>query len=322
MLNIVGQPVGQQRGLGRRGFLTVGGLAAGGLSLADLLRARMARATEAPGSRAGSASSMSASNTRPKSVIFFFQSGGASHLDMLDMKPHAVPEVRGPFTPIDTRMPGLSVCNLMPGHAAIADKLAVIRSITHNLAVHDDATHWLQTGYPLLNARQQGQRHPSQGSIVSALKGSHNAGMPAYVRIPEDYRKHLGFYEHAAFLSSRHNALDAGGDPSLGNYSSPSFNLPADVTLSRVADRRELHRHLDRLARRVDVSLEYTAFDDVQRQALDVSARGYADRCTAGRRIDCRLDRGYHRQTHRRRRTRRPAASQPQQQPSREQAHG
>ncbi len=42
--------------------------------------------------------------------------------------------------------------------------------------------------------------------------------MPPYVCIPEDYRKHLGFYEHAAFLSSRHNALDAGGDPSLGEF--------------------------------------------------------------------------------------------------------
>ena len=271
MLNIGGQPVGQQRGLGRRGFLTVGGLAAGGLSLADLLRARQVQAAEAPGSLTGSSSPLHVENGRPKSVIFFFQSGGASHLDMLDMKPQAVPEVRGPFTPIDTKLPGLSVCDLMPGHAAIADKLAVIRSISHHLAVHDDATHWLQTGYPLLNARQQGQQHPSQGSIVSALKGSNGVGMPAYVCIPEDYRKHLGFYEHAAFLSSRHNALDAGGDPSLGNYSSPSFSLPADVTLPRVEDRRALHRHLDRLARRVDVSLEYTALDDVQRQAMELT---------------------------------------------------
>ena len=153
----------------------------------------------------------SLTNSCPKSVIFFYQSGGASHLDMVDMKPQAVPEVRGPFSPIDTKVPGLSVCDLMPGHAAIADKLTVIRSISHHLSVHDDATHWLQTGYPLLNARQQGQQHPSQGSIVSALKGSNVPGMPPYVCIPEDYRKHLGFYEHAAFISSRHNALDAGG---------------------------------------------------------------------------------------------------------------
>ena len=280
MLNIVGQPVGQRGGLGRRGFLSVGGLAVGGLTLTDLLWAREAKAGESkspltlalsPEDGGEGTGQKSLANNRPKSVIFFYQSGGASHLDMVDMKPQAVPEVRGPFTPIDTKVPGLSVCDLMPGHAAIADKLAVIRSISHHLSVHDDATHWLQTGYPLLNARQQGQQHPAQGSIVSALKGSNVPGMPPYVCIPEDYRKHLGFYEHAAFLSSRHNALDAGGDPSLGNYTAPSFSLPADVTMPRLENRRELHRHLDRLARRVDASLEYGALDDVQRQAMELT---------------------------------------------------
>jgi hypothetical protein len=188
------------------------------------------------------------------------------------MKPSMSSEVRGPFSPIETRVPGLSVCDLMPGHAVIADKLAVIRSIKHHLSVHDDATHWLQTGYPLLNARQQGQQNPSQGSVVSALKGSHAAGMPAYVCIPEDYRSHMGFYEHAAFLSSRHNALDAGGDPSLGNYRAPGFSLPADVTMSRLEDRQTLHRHLDRLARHVDASVDYAPLDDVQRYALELTA--------------------------------------------------
>ena len=214
MLNIVGQSFGSAGRLGRRGFLSVGSLAVGGLTLSDLLRHRKAQASD---------------SRRGTSVIFFFQAGGASHIDTVDMKPAMSADVSGPFTPIDTRLPGFSVCDLMPGHAAVADKLAVIRSIRHHLSVHDDATHWLQTGYPLLNARQQGQQHPSQGSIVSALKGSHAAGMPAYVCIPEDYRRHMGFYEHAAFLSARHNALDAGGDPSLGNYRAPGFSLRRNV---------------------------------------------------------------------------------------------
>ena len=60
----------------------MGGLAVGGLSLTDLLRAREAQASE---------------SRRQTSAIFFYQSGGASHLDMVDMKPQAVPGVRGPF---------------------------------------------------------------------------------------------------------------------------------------------------------------------------------------------------------------------------------
>lgn len=263
MLNIVGQSFGARQGLGRRGFLSVGSLAAGGLSLAQLLRARQAQASP---------------QRRNTSVIFFFQAGGPSHIDTVDMKPAMSSEVRGPFSPIATRLPGFSVCDLMPGHASIADELAVIRSLKHNLSVHDDATHWLQTGYPLLNARQQGQQHPSQGSIVSALKGSHVAGMPAYVCIPEDYRRHMGFYEHAAFLSARHNALDAGGDPSLGNYRAPGFALPADVTMPRLEDRRALHRHLDRLARHVDGSTDYASLDEVQKQALELTTGSGARR--------------------------------------------
>lgn len=256
MLNILGQSFGADRPIGRRGFLSIGSLAAGGLTLADLLRHRQLQASD---------------SRRSTSVIFFFQAGGASHIDTVDMKPTMSAEVRGPFAPIDTKLPGFSVCELMPGHAEIAQDLAIIRSIRHHLSVHDDATHWLQTGYPLLNARQQGQQHPSQGSIVSALNGSNVAGMPGYVCIPEDYRSHMGFYEHAAFLNARHNALDAGGDPSLGNYRPPGFSLPADVTMPRLEDRRSLHQHLDRLARRVDASLEYASLDDVQRQAIELT---------------------------------------------------
>lgn len=263
MLNIVGHPIGSRRGLGRRGFLSVGSLAIGGLTQVDLLRQRRVQASE---------------SRRATSVIFFFQAGGASQIDTVDMKPAMPAEVRGPFNPIDTRLPGLSICELMPGLAQVSDKLAVIRSIRHHLSVHDDATHWLQTGYPLLNARQQGQQNPAQGAVVSALKGSHVAGMPAYVCIPEDYRSHMGFYEHAAFLSSRHHALDAGGDPSLGNYRAPAFSLPADVTMGRLEDRRSLHQSLDRMARQAAFARDYGSLDDVQRYALELTTGAEARR--------------------------------------------
>lgn len=254
MLQVVGQPWGS-RCSGRRGFLSIGSLGLAGLSLEGLLKQRFAHAASA----------------RSRSIILFFQAGGASHHDTLDMKPAMSEEIRGPFQPIDTAVAGLSVCDQLPGIAAVADKVSVIRSLQHHLSVHDDATHWVQTGYPLLNARQQGQQNPSQGSVISALRGASQPGMPAYVCIPEDYRSHAGFYEHAAFLNSRHNALDAGGDPSLGNYRAPAFALPADVTMPRLTERQSLHHHLDRLARRVADETEYAALDDVQRQALELT---------------------------------------------------
>jgi hypothetical protein len=132
------------RPLNRRGFLQVGGLGVGGLSLATLNRAR--------------ANGLAPRNDR--AVILFFQAGGASQLDTYDLKPTAVPEIRGPFEPIATTLPGWQVCDLLPHHARVAQHVSLVHSITHNLSVHDDATHWLQTGYPLLNARQRGQTHP------------------------------------------------------------------------------------------------------------------------------------------------------------------
>lgn len=255
MLNLVGRPTRLCDGVTRRGFLRIGSLGATGLALPHVLSARRAQA---------------AAEEAPKSVILFFQAGGASHIDLYDMKPLMPAEVRGPFQPIATTLPGFDVCELLPNHARVASKLAVIRSITHHLAVHDDGTHWLQTGWPLLNARQMGQRNPSQGSVISALAGARKSGMPAYVAVPEDYRKHLGFYEGPAFMSSRYAALDAGGDPSLGNYRPPEFHLPADVMLSRLDDRVGLLREFDSLSRRLTSETQFQSLTDVQREALEL----------------------------------------------------
>lgn len=261
MLTLRGNVVPSATSLDRRSFLTLGALPPLGLALPQLLAA--SEQSTAPA-------------RKDVSIILFFMAGGPSHIDMYDMKPDQSAEVRGPFSPIETNLPGLSVCDLMPRHSAIADKLSVIRSISHDLSVHDDATHWLQTGYPLLNARQKGQQNPSQGSVVSYFRSQSSFdtaaanAMPPYVCIPEDYRRHLGFYEHAAFLSSRHNALDAGGDPSLGNYRPPNFALPKEINVGRIQDRRQLFGALDQLHRNTTSLPQFTDLDDVQQQSFEL----------------------------------------------------
>src|SRR6516225_4851714 len=82
--------------LGRRDFLRVGG----GLAVAGFL---------APGG--------AAAERRPagaRSCILVYLLGGPPHLDMWDLKPNAAAEVRGPFRPISTRVPGLQICEHMP----------------------------------------------------------------------------------------------------------------------------------------------------------------------------------------------------------------
>src|SRR4029450_2866624 len=98
--------------LSRRNLLHVGALALGGLSLPALLRCRAEGAT---------------SRGRGKSVIMIWQRGGPSHIDSFDMKPAAPPEIRGEFQPISTNVPGIHVCEHLPRHAQIMDKLAIVR---------------------------------------------------------------------------------------------------------------------------------------------------------------------------------------------------
>ena len=137
-------------GLSRRSFLQVGGLAMGGLSLPGLLDLE---------ARAGTGGSK-------KSVIMVFLSGGPPHQDMVDLKPEAPVEVRGEFSPIDTNVPGIQLCELLPDLAQRTDKLAIIRSLVGSEGRH--AAFQCLTGNNF--ERQPPGGWPALGAVASKLK--------------------------------------------------------------------------------------------------------------------------------------------------------
>ena len=255
MLELRGRTFRMCDGVDRRSFLKVGALGLPGLGLSEILAARQAQA---------------AADRKDTAVILFWMAGGPSHLETYDMKPQAPDAVRGPFNPIQTYVPGLQLCELLPRHVAVSDKISIIRSLRHDLSVHDDASHWVQTGYPLLQARARGQQNPAQGAVVSCLRGANQPGMPAYVCIPERYSSPRGFYQSPAFLSSRYEAVNAGGDPALGNYRRPEFTMPAELPLARLQDRRRLLQAVDGLAARAEQSGVVEGMNEVQRQAFEL----------------------------------------------------
>src|SRR5437016_3316989 len=104
--------------LGRRRLLKAGGLGCLGLNLARLLQAEESQAADMKSRRPA---------TRTKSCILIFYYGGPSHLDTWDVKPNAPREVRGEFTTIATRVPGIRICEHLPHCARVMDKLAVVR---------------------------------------------------------------------------------------------------------------------------------------------------------------------------------------------------
>src|SRR5262249_15009350 len=114
--------------LSRRRLLQIGSLGFLGLNVADLLRAEDASAARSRGPT--SARSV-------KACIWLFYYGGPSHLDTWDLKPHAPREVRGPFQPIATNVPGLHLSEHLPRTARVMDKVAVLRSMHHPMRNHN-----------------------------------------------------------------------------------------------------------------------------------------------------------------------------------------
>src|SRR5213078_4024714 len=113
MLTILGEKRQFCDGVTRRDFLKIGGLALGGLSLNGILAAE---------AQAGIRASQ-------KAVIMVYLPGGPLHLDMVDLKPDAPAEIRGPYKPIKTNVPGIEISELLPLQAKVADKLAIVRNM-------------------------------------------------------------------------------------------------------------------------------------------------------------------------------------------------
>ncbi len=116
MLSIHGRSSRTSQGVTRRRILQAAGPGLLGLGLAKLLAAQ--EATPAYPERA-------------KSVIFLFLFGGPSQFETFDVKPDAPSEIRGPFRAIQTRTPGLQVCEHLPRLADVSDKLTVVRTMSH-----------------------------------------------------------------------------------------------------------------------------------------------------------------------------------------------
>src|SRR5262249_38524799 len=115
----------------RRGFLTVGTIGLGGITLADLLRIA-ARAEQ---------KNYAAIASKADSVIHIFLPGGIAHQETFDPKPFAPIEYRGELGSIATKIDGEKFSQTLPQTAQVADKLTVIRSMTHGEAAHERGTH-------------------------------------------------------------------------------------------------------------------------------------------------------------------------------------
>jgi hypothetical protein len=233
----------------RRDFLRIGGgLAIAGLVLPPLVRARPAQAKPVP------APPPLANGAR--SCILVYLLGGPPHLDMWDLKPDAPAEVRGPFRPIPTSLPGLTICEHLPRLARLAHRYALVRSVSHNNHNHTPMIYYTLTGQPVDQPGVDNDVRPPQrtdfphlGGILAWFKRS-PPGLPGYVAMPElAVRSSLqGEFKRArtplrggggGFLGPLVDPLAINGEPGT-DEAIPALALPQEVSAERLERRAAL----------------------------------------------------------------------------------
>jgi hypothetical protein len=241
----------------RRNLLQAGGLGLLGLTLPKLLRA--AETSGGPPARA-------------RSVIFLFQFGGPSHVDMFDMKPDAPDEVRGPHRPIATSAAGIQVSEKLPRLARVMNKVTLVRSVHHEMKNHNSASYYALTGHapPLDDIRLKDSLDlfPAYGSVVDYFSPA--AGeLPAFVAYPHLIRDgSVTPGQHASFLGKSHDPFFISEDPASPSFRLPELSLPAGLPLERLEKRRRLQEIVDRQSRLLEHSAEARGLDDYYKKAL------------------------------------------------------
>jgi hypothetical protein len=189
----------------RREFIGAGILGTLGLALSPMMQTLLAREE---------------SKKRAKSCILVWLNGGPSHIDTFDPKPGV--DTGGPFKAIDTKVPGMKLCEHLPKLADQAKHLAVVRSLTSKEADHDRAYFFLHTG----NLRDETVDYPGLGAVVANEWRDKEGDLPSFVSLN-------GTAPGGGFLGLNF-------DPYVvGNLDAPldNINLPDGVDEDRLARR-------------------------------------------------------------------------------------
>jgi hypothetical protein len=187
---------------------------------------------------------------RAKSCIYLFLWGGPPQQDLWDMKPDAPQGVRSLFQPIRTNVPGVTVCDQMPLLAQQMDKVAVVRSLSHNSNNHEPSVYHMLTGRQdptLVVPRNQRKRTDFPGASSVAAYFSPAADLPPAVTVPRPIGHDGVTYSgtHAGFLGPRYDPMELQSAPNAQEKAVHAVSLPADVDTARLLARRGLLRHVE-----------------------------------------------------------------------------
>jgi hypothetical protein len=204
------------------------------------------------------------------------------------MKPDAPAEIRGTFRPVDTDVPGIQVCEHMPRMARLADKYAIVRSVTHDQSAHPAAAYWMMTGSPIARPAPDASfmsrvDRPHVGSALAKVLGAAVPSMPPFVMVPEAMApngpERAG--QHAGFLGASFDPYRINSDPNLPDYSPGVLVPPAELSAARLRGRRELLSRIEHPLGAVAGESEHPAepgMDEFQARAFDLLSSTAAQR--------------------------------------------
>jgi uncharacterized protein (DUF1501 family) len=240
--------------MNRRKFLRIGLAGFGSLSLPELMRLRLVAA---------------APSSERTAVILVWLRGGASHLDTYDPKPEAPADYRGPFDPIATQTPGLVISELLPRHARIANKFAVLRSMAHTGGGHPAGSLQLLAGDPDAQDKLK-PVYPDFMSVAHYLRAGTPRSLPNYVGVNPVVRYDNFTIAGPGYLGSSYEPFAVTGDPNNPQFEVPNIGLRDRRQSARLVERIGLRKRLDQLRREVDRSDLMRAMDVYETQALDL----------------------------------------------------
>jgi uncharacterized protein (DUF1501 family) len=239
----------------RRHLFTMGGLSIGaisplGLSLPNLL-----------------ANESASGDTKQINVIFMFLQGGASHIDMYDMKPDMSAEIRGKYDPVSTNLPGLQLSDQLPKLGACADKFSLIRSMHSYTSKHGEGDVHIMCGSPV----DKNLQAPGIGAVLS-LQQRQQAPVPPFVHVGDMKHPAYSARGYGGYLGRTYNPYLIKQDPNSPSFSVKEFDAADGVDVNRLAGRRKLLRSLDQFQSQRERQLEFAQSQDAFTQrALDLA---------------------------------------------------
>ncbi len=239
----------------RRRFFQAGGLALGaispiGLSIEQVLRAE----AESP-------------DKKQINVIFMFLQGGASQLDMYDMKPQAPSEIRGPYFQSSTAIPGFQLSDQLPLLAQHTDKFSLIRSMHSFTSKHGEGDVHIMCGTPV-DKNLQG---PGIGAVLSQQQPQ-SAPVPPFVHFGDMKHPQYSAPGFAGVLGRAYDPFVIRQDPNSPDFNVREFDTAEDINVKRLGDRKALLKSLDLFQARQEEQLIFAKeHDQFTERALSLS---------------------------------------------------